>query len=261
MFSRRGRTTESSALTRRLVVLIASSSVRNAVCRLASSTSSWIASTYFLRAACDTAHNPPSQTMTVPTPAELIEMSEPVHTCCMPVPMLASSWLNLFEHAVRVGAVRGATNYANVETKKSPKPHLDGLAAGAEPCERHFGVDALCDLLELWDLHTRHIIHRGLDLRTEYGTSFQGWSISEPHAMPCPVICGDAIKTECCCDPVTVAMLSHTFTVGWSTLSKTVYRKSPAAYFASVSANAAARRFSPMAVFVSTIFFSICLYE
>lgn len=50
-----------------------------------------------------------------------------------------------------------------------------------------------------------------------------------------------------------------TLTVGWSTLSNTVNRKSPAAYRASVSANAAARRFSPIAVFVSTIFFRICL--
>jgi len=46
VFSSLGMTTLSSALTRRLVVLIASSSVRKAVCRLASSTSSSTAVMY-----------------------------------------------------------------------------------------------------------------------------------------------------------------------------------------------------------------------
>ena len=43
------------------------------------------------------------------------------------------------------------------------------------------------------------------------------------------------------------------------TLSKTVCLKSPAAYLASVRAKALARSVSPIAVFVSTIFFRICL--
>ena len=50
-----------------------------------------------------------------------------------------------------------------------------------------------------------------------------------------------------------------TFTEAVPTLSKTVCRKSPAAYLASVSAKALARSVSPMAVFVSTIFRRICL--
>lgn len=45
------------------------------------------------------------------------------------------------------------------------------------------------------------------------------------------------------------------------TLSNTVCRKSPAAYLASVSAKALARSVSPIAVFVSTIFFRICLQQ
>ena len=43
-------------------------------------------------------------------------------------------------------------------------------------------------------------------------------------------------------------------------LSNTVCRKYPAAYLASVSAKALARSVSPIAVFVSTIFFRICLH-
>ena len=42
---------------------------------------------------------------------------------------------------------------------------LDGLAAGPQPRERHFIVDTLCELLEFGDLHARHVVHAGLDLR------------------------------------------------------------------------------------------------
>ena len=65
----------------------------------------------------------------------------------------------------------------------------------------------------------------------------------------------------CACALPRAAGLVPTFTEAVPTLSKTVCRKSPAAYFASVSAKALARRVSPMAVFVSTIFRSICLHD
>lgn len=183
VFSSLGRTTLSKALTRRLVVLMASSSVRKAVCRLANSTSSFTEATN----ACKAIDNRLSELLAV------LSLNRKSQKLCnilcyqeacgwwLKASAICNSnckfWRNLCQNDSMIWRWILLLHLPYLSCR------LDLLAARSKTGQVHFGAWSRVKLLKFWELDASHIVCLGMHLHCRLHPSDQYQPPSAIHEM------------------------------------------------------------------------------